>query len=209
MLTRYRAVFDPPLRVVARGLAALRVSPTGVTWASLVLQTAGAVLIAQGLLFRGTVVWAIGAILDSLDGTIARLTGRVTRAGGYLDSLLDRYGDATILLAIGWHYDTAWIWTVCLLALLGSMATSYAKARAYQDVDVPSSSWPDLLERPERAFLIGFATGFQGMSDAGVWPEPLRAQFLPFVVVALAVLSHVTVVQRARRALRFIAAEGP
>lgn len=204
MLTRYRSLFEPAFAAVGRALVAARVTPTGITWTGLVLQVAGAVLIADHRLVLGSAVWGLGAVLDAMDGTLARMTGRVSLVGGFLDSVLDRYGDATILLAVGWHYDTAWVWAACVLALLGSTATSYAKARTYQDVHPPTDAWPDLLERPERGLLMGFLTGFQGLSDVGFWPGPLQAQFLPWVVVGLAVLTNLTVVQRSRRAVRYL-----
>lgn len=196
--------FKEPINRVAMSIAAvlewLGLTPNSVTVLGLVISGIGAGLIAMHHLIIGAAVAGFGSILDLFDGALARRTGQVTPFGGYLDSLLDRYGDGIAFLAVAWHYQTTWIWVVAFLGFLGAAATSYAKARTYEDASPPSNVWPDLVERGERLVILYFAVGFQGIAnalDAGV-------EFLPWIVVALAVLGHVTVIQRASRAKGFV-----
>lgn len=196
--------FKEPINRVASSIAAvlewLGLTPNGVTVLGLVISGIGAGLIAMHYLIIGAAVAGFGSILDLFDGALARRTGQVTSFGGYLDSLLDRYGDGIAFLAVAWHYQTTWIWVVAFLGFLGAVATSYAKARTYEDASPPADVWPDLVERGERLLILYFGVGFQGIAnalDAGV-------QFLPWIVVALAVLGHVTVIQRASRAKGFV-----
>lgn len=169
----------------------------------LVTAGAGAVLIAAGHLIVGAAVAGVGSALDLVDGLLARHTGQATATGGYLDSVFDRYTDAFAFAAIGWHYDRAWIWAACLLGYLGAAATSYAKARLYEDVRPADRAWGDLLEHGDRLVLLLFGAGFQGIADA----LGAGVQFLPWIVLAVAVLGHVTVLQRGSRALSVIRGE--
>lgn len=205
MISDHREKIDRVAAVFADALARLGLRPNHVTVLSLVITTAGAGLIATGHLFWGAFVAGVGAPMDLLDGLIARRTDQVTTFGGYLDSLLDRYGDGIAFFAVGWYYATPWIWAAVVAAIVGSLVTSYARARVHEDADPPEGIWADLLERPERLMGLLFPVGFQGIADhfgAGV-------QFLPWVVVVLAVLSHLTVLQRARRAHRILTGGEP
>lgn len=204
MLSDHRDKIDRGARVFADALARLGLRPNHVTVLSLVITTAGAVLIAAGHLFWGAFVAGVGAPMDVLDGVLARRTDQVTAFGGYLDSLLDRYGDAVAFFAVGWYYATPWIWAAVVAAIVGSLVTSYARARVHQDAEPPEGVWGDVLERGERMLGLLFPVGFQGIADA----FGAGVQFLPWVVVVLAVLSHVTVLQRARRAHRILAEGG-
>lgn len=200
MITRVRDAIDRAAAPVAKVFEALGLSPNALTLLGLVIVAIGAVLVAQGHLVLGPAVAGVGAILDLFDGLVARRTGRTSLVGGFLDSVLDRYTDAFAFAAIGWYYDEAWLWAVCLLGFLGAAATSYAKARTFEDVRPAGRDWADLVERPERQLALWFGAGFQGIAhamEAGV-------EFLPWVVTAVAVLGHVTVLQRGAKAMRIL-----
>lgn len=199
----FSAVRKHTSRVAERIAAVFEVlgfTPNAITYLALVIVAAGSLLIAFDHLVWGAGIAGFGAILDAFDGALARRTGQVTAWGGYLDSVIDRYADALPFLAVAWHYQEAWIWVAVLVALHGAVTTSYARARTYQDVAPPSDAWSDLIERPERLLILLFLTGFQGISNhfGG------DAQFLPWVVVLLAVAGHFTVLQRVARAKGFI-----
>jgi CDP-diacylglycerol--glycerol-3-phosphate 3-phosphatidyltransferase len=204
LISRVRDAIDEAATPFAKIFEALGLSPNALSIGGLAIVAVGAVLVAQGRLIVGPAVAGFGAILDLFDGLVARRTGQTTPQGGFLDSVLDRYTDAFAFAAIGWYYDVTWIWAVCLLGFLGAAATSYAKARTFEDVRPADRDWGDLVERPERQLALWFGTGFQGIAhalDAGV-------EFLPWVVTAVAVLGHVTVLQRGSRAMGILAREG-
>lgn len=196
MLSNHKDAIDRVAMSIAAVFEWIGLTPNTLTVLGLAISAVGAGLIAFHHLILGAAIAGVGSILDLFDGALARRTGQVSAFGGYLDSLLDRYGDGIAFLAVAWHYQTTWIWVVAFLGFLGAAATSYAKARTYEDADPSSDVWPDLIERSERLLILYFGAGFQGIAnalDAGV-------EFLPWIVVALAVLGHATVLQRARRA---------
>jgi phosphatidylglycerophosphate synthase len=142
-------------------------------------------------------VMLLVGLLDGLDGAVARAGGRVTRFGSYLDALCDRYVEAIVLIAVA---SVTGYWALSMVVLAGAQLVSYAKARAAMEAPVSNLEWPDLMERAERSllFLAGLAA----------------SQWLPWVILGkdlfwwtlavLAVLIHLTVLQRARRARRLI-----
>ncbi len=204
VLSAFKDRIDRVARRLAAALEAVGLTPNGVSYLAISIVTVGAVLIGTHHLIVGAAVAGFGSILDLFDGALARRTGQTSAWGGYLDSLLDRFADGIAFLAVAWHYDTLWIWIASFLAFLGAVATSYARARVYEDATPGRDAWTDLIERGERLLILLFGTGFQGIADA----LGAGVQFLPWIVVVLAVLGFVTVLQRARRAKRFIEEAG-
>ncbi len=140
-------------------------------------------------------------MFDALDGALARLSGRVTKFGAYLDAVCDRYFDAMVALAVAW-VTGYWFWTMLVLA--GAQLVSYAKARAAMEVPISNREWPDLMERGERdaLFIAGLAAG-----ELIPW-QPFGRDLFWWTLVLLAGLTHLTVVQRLLRARRFILSRG-
>lgn len=203
MLSDHRDAVDRVFQRVAAVFEWAGLSPNAVSWLAILVATVGAVLIALGYLFLGAFLAGVGNALDLVDGALARRLDKVSAFGGYLDSMLDRYADAAAFLAIGWHYQQAWVWLIVFVAFVGAIGTSYARARVYEDASPPRSAWADLVERGERLIVLLGAVGVQGLVDMAGG----EVQFLPWVVAVLAVLGHATVVQRVRRA-RLMLEEG-
>ena len=113
-------------------------------------------------LLTGGVLILVGASFDMLDGAVARNKNKMTRFGAFLDSVLDRYSDAFIFLAIAYSLWRASNFTgviLCLGTLLGSFMTSYSRARAE---GMGEECKNGIMERPERIILIslGAISGF-------------------------------------------------
>lgn len=120
---------------------------------------------------------------DAIDGTLARLYGTTTAFGGFLDSLLDRYADAVVLVGIiggGLLRDPFW----GIVAMIGSIMVSYSRARA-EAAGVKMES-VGIAERAERIIILAFAS-FLNL----FWVDGL---FLG--VIVLAIITNLTVVQR-------------
>jgi phosphatidylglycerophosphate synthase len=200
VLSDHREGIDRVVAWFGRPLVRLGVHPNHVTGTALLVTAVGALLVATGHLVSGAAVAGLGSLMDLLDGVVARLGGNESDWGGYLDSLSDRFTEGILFLAVGWYYQVPWIWATVLVAFLGSVATSYARARVHEDVDASGVEWSDLAERGERLLVLLFPVGFQGLADL-YGPD---VEFLPWVVVLLAVVSHVTVLQRAARARRLL-----
>jgi phosphatidylglycerophosphate synthase len=196
--TRYKQLVDDAVRPLAAWLGRAGVSPTALTLAGPILTLLACLwlLRARAIVpFCGVIV-AIG-LLDGLDGAVARATGRVSKTGAYLDALCDRYVEALVVLSVA---AVTGYWLLSTVALVGALVVSYAKARAAMEVPVSNLEWPDLMERAERdlLFIIGLAAG-------ALLPwRPLGHDLFWWTLLAGSILVHLTVLQRARRALRFI-----
>ena len=100
MFDRYlRDVKDRLLAPLAR-LLGPAVSPDAVSWAACAVGLAGAFAVASGAAEWGLALWIANRVLDGLDGTLARVHGRTTQFGGYLDIVLDFVVYAAIPIAI-------------------------------------------------------------------------------------------------------------
>jgi len=137
---------------------------------------AAGVLFAMGWPLPAGVVGAVSQVLDGVDGQLARLTGRETRYGAFLDSVLDRYADGAMVMGIIVYAakasPAAFLWLVLsvgALALFGSNLVSYAKARA--DGLGISLGKPTLASKGTRVTAMSIS-GLLG----GFWPAaPLLA----------------------------------
>ncbi len=148
-----------------------RLSPTAISLVSFLIVLLGAaVFIFKGYtvsLVAGILV-QLGSILDGCDGEVARLTFRTSRFGAWLDTLLDRYGDAAVAtgVTIGfWRgHPTPWVWLGGMAALTGFLLTSYTKkeyALRYRE-RIPTGIWARLIKRDLRLFglFLGAVLGY-------------------------------------------------
>ncbi|MGE9783624.1 phosphatidylinositol phosphate synthase [Janibacter sp. G368] len=191
MLNRYaRAAVTRILTPVARLLLRLGISPDAVTIIGTLGVCLGAlVFFPRGQLLVGVLVITAFVFSDTIDGIMARQLARSNRWGAFLDSTLDRLGDAAIFSGLAiWFFQggddrlMAWLALACLV--LGSVV-SYARARAEglgMRADV------GIAERADRLVAALVTTGFVGMG----LPEVV----LKVVLGLLAVASVVTIFQR-------------
>jgi archaetidylinositol phosphate synthase len=119
---------------------------------------------------------------DALDGALARMRGQITAFGGFLDSLLDRYAEAIVFFGIilGGLCDPLW----GLVALIGSLLVSYARARA--EAAGVKMETVGVAERAERLLILAIAS----------FLSLVRLEALSWAVILLSVLTHLTVLQR-------------
>lgn len=145
------------------------------------LVTIGASYVLMSDLMTGGILILAGGFFDMLDGVVARINNKRTKFGAFLDSVLDRYSDSLILLAIAWNleaHDNHTGALLCLIALVGALLVSYVRARAE---GLGETCQYGLMERPERLILISF-----GALTGLIYP----------VLWILVVLTHFTVFQR-------------
>jgi CDP-diacylglycerol---glycerol-3-phosphate 3-phosphatidyltransferase len=191
MLNRFaRAFFNKLFTPLARLLIKLGISPDVVTIVGTVGVCVGAlVLYPRHEFFWGSLVIAVFALSDTLDGTMARLSGRSTRWGAYLDSTMDRVADSAIFGGLVLWYsgdgNTPYLAALALACLILGSVVSYAKARAE---GLGMTANVGIAERAERVVVVLTATGLVGL---GV-PEVL----LTVVLALLALASLITVIQR-------------
>ena len=180
---------------VALFLGRLGLSPTSLTLSGLVISGLGAFLSSVGQLWGAGLVLVFSSFFDLFDGALARATGRVTRFGALLDSIVDRVSEAIILFGLLVFYlsrdVTAGVLLV-YLALASSIMVSYLRARS-EGLGVDCKV--GLMTRTERVAVLSAGL------VAGHWvPNLLLA-----ALATIAALSIVTVVHRTfhtRSALR-------
>jgi CDP-diacylglycerol--glycerol-3-phosphate 3-phosphatidyltransferase len=180
----FERVKDPAKRVaerVATGLAATGVSPTQLTLVGFLLSVAVAVVLGAGYLRLGGILLLVTAPFDMLDGALARVARRATTFGAFLDSTLDRYAEAAILLGLlydaGRRGDLA-VELLVFLVIVGSLLVSYTRARAE---GLGINNEVGIAPRPERIVILGLGL--------------ILGLELPALAL-LALLTHVTAVQR-------------
>jgi CDP-diacylglycerol---glycerol-3-phosphate 3-phosphatidyltransferase len=167
--------------LIVRGLALSRIHPNVLTAFGLVIN-----IVAAGMLAAGQFRWAgfviIGAgLFDMVDGRVARETNRVTKFGGFFDSVLDRYSDLALLVGLLVWYGSinrGGYVVLTAIAMMGTVMVSYARARAENSIPTCKVGF---MERPERVVLFIIGALFDRMAPA-LW--------------VLAILGNWTVVHR-------------
>jgi CDP-diacylglycerol--glycerol-3-phosphate 3-phosphatidyltransferase len=176
MLKALRPVLARLLEPVAGALARTPITPNALTIIGTIGVSAGALaLFPTGHLFAGTMVCWFFVMADMLDGALARVKGTTGVFGAFLDSTLDRVGDAAIFgglaawFVLGGH--SRLMAGVALFCLVSGALVSYAKARAEGlglrcDVGI--------AERTERLLIALVAAGLAGLGvpyvlSAGLW----------------------------------------
>src|SRR5260221_10852485 len=142
------------IRLIVHGLALSKIHPNVLTFLGLVINIAAAYLLAVGQ-FRWAGVVIIGAgLFDMVDGRVARETNRVTRFGGFFDSVLDRYSDLALLMGLlVWYGSINRPFYVVLtaLAMAACVMVSYTRARAENSIPTCKIGF---MELPERVGLV-------------------------------------------------------
>lgn len=165
------------------GLTSNQISALGIILAFLAAITYWQAKANPPLLIVAPILLLASGYCDALDGALARLHGKTTTLGGFLDSLLDRYADAVIFCGIILGGLCHLFWG--LVALLGSLLISYARARA-EAAGVKMEA-VGMAERAERLLILAGASLL-----SVVWLEALN-----WGVIILAFLTNLTVFQRA------------
>jgi phosphatidylglycerophosphate synthase len=155
-------------------------SPNVLTITGFLITIIAALVLPHSLRLGGILI-LFGGAFDMLDGISARVNGKTTKFGAFLDSVLDRYSDAFIFLSISYYLAAKGNHIgafISLGTLVGAFLISYARARAE---GIGESCHTGILERPERIILLVFGT--------------LTGWLMPVLWIMLT-LTHVTVIQR-------------
>ena len=184
-----------------------RVSPNWITACGFFQNVIAAIFIIFGHLIVAGLLVGTAGIFDFIDGKVASLSQKVTKFGAIFDSILDRYSDIVIYLAIAlltFKTEMAAVAVASLLAMIGSLMTSYIKAIGESHGYHFRSG---ALRRQERVTLIcaglvlsfvhgGFERLFQASGFVGFVQQYFPFFPLSLVIYFLAIFTNLTAVQR-------------
>src|SRR5215510_14503171 len=149
-----------PLRAIISASVALGISPNTLTLIGVLINCAAGVALAHGRFVLAGVIMICANIFDFIDGKVAYITGQQSEFDAFWDSTLDRFSDLALFTGLIWLYaklGREGYVLIATLALIFSIMTSYARARAECLVEKCKVGF---MERPERIvlFMIGAFT---------------------------------------------------
>ncbi|MBN1170235.1 CDP-alcohol phosphatidyltransferase family protein [Candidatus Micrarchaeota archaeon] len=179
-------------------LAAIPLSPNHWTLISLLVAVLAAYTIATTGLVAGLILFAVAALLDFVDGAVARARNEVTKLGGFLDGVTDRFVEALLLFSLMFYplpeiFIDAKIWLAGVL-FFGTSMVSFVRAYADHKEVVSRENalkMGGLCERPER--LIILITGM----IAGI---AVSMDYFVYSMILVIALSIITIMQRLSKA---------
>jgi CDP-diacylglycerol--glycerol-3-phosphate 3-phosphatidyltransferase len=172
---------DPYLHYILKYLLGEHGNPNFFTLMGFFATLVASLLLLKELWFFAGLAIILSGFFDLFDGVAARKLGKVTALGSFLDSVLDRYSDLLLLLALLIHYlkkEEPGLVILTSFVSIGTALIPYIRAKA-EALQVPCNI--GLMERAERIILLSIGTLFQ-------WMEP--------ILWILAILTHFTVLHR-------------
>lgn len=180
-------VVDP----VVGFLANHGVSPNSITTVGTLCTIAAGVVYGTGHIMTAGWVMGLTALLDVLDGEVARRSGRTTVFGAFYDSSLDRVADGALMAGLTVFYATnavhrnVYMVVICLVGIIGTFLISYTRARA-ESLGIDAKV--GLMQRPERIVLLSAPQALFGLFWNG-W-------VLIGIIILLTATAWITAVQR-------------
>lgn len=189
-LTRYALWVLQP---VERSLVKLRISPNVLTFASLLICAGAGAAIAAGMLATGAWLYALAGVLDILDGRLARATNQQSRAGAFLDSVADRWGELFVFAGFAWFLrGSDWL-AVVMFAVAGSIMVSYTRARGEAlGIEIDGGT----MQRAERVSLVSIGTLLTAFFNAAEGTQEYGPHVIGVALLMVAVASSGTAVHR-------------
>jgi phosphatidylglycerophosphate synthase len=174
------SIVSPELRTRVRGIAVpialafgrIGLTPNALTVIGFAIAGLAAVAASQEAWALAGLLVIFGGVFDLFDGALARATNRVSRVGGFLDSVFDRWGEGLIYVGIVWgtlvvgHERAALLSTA---AMTSAFMVSYTRAKSES---------------------LGFTPG-TGMANVGLAPREIRIVILTAGLLLAGVLSRV------------------
>ncbi|MCD6530028.1 CDP-alcohol phosphatidyltransferase family protein [Candidatus Bathyarchaeota archaeon] len=176
-------------RPIARFLAEhTNLTPNQVSVLSFVVGVFSGVSFLLNQPILGGLLAQFASILDGVDGDLAVITGRTSAFGGFLDSILDRYCDLSIILGMAYPFlltfgENLYPLLITFAALFGSLMVSYSRAKAEKDLGI--------------IFRSGFS-GYAANRDVRLFIIMVGGVLnqIPATLTVLAVLTNLTVAKR-------------
>ena len=180
MLNNLRDSLQPHLEKIGKGFASTGISPNGWSCIGLTFALASAFIYGWNIEFSliiGGIVLLIAGFFDIVDGQVARVSQKITRSGGFLDSVFDKIAEVAIFLGIliGGFAEPYLVFLAITLSLL----VSYTRSRA-ESLGVKLQGI-GIGERAERLLVIAII-GIIG--------------FMEYAVIIVIIIASITLIQR-------------
>ena len=204
---RVRAWYRATLAPLEEALVGWGIGPDALTYAQLAVSVLAGAAFAGGTVFLAGWLTILAGTLDILDGGVARRGGVASPRGALIDSIVDRCAEFATFVGLGVLFRGGWMLAVVATACFTSLMVSYVRARAE---GLGLTLTQGRAQRPERYVLLGFGAWVSGLVAhlACALGRPGAHGVLAGAVCLLALLSTWTAVQRARQAVRALAARG-
>lgn len=170
----------------------LFLNPDHLTILGIILSVLGFITFVSQHFILAFLFYSFSVLLDAIDGEVARIKGKASPRGAYLDTIADRYVEFIMLFGFLFiemppfilNFDV-WLF----LVLFGSLLTTYAKAAAKEKLN--KKIGPCLLERGERGIILLFSVLILNFDK----------NIVTYVFVLLAFLTNLSAFQRISNAL--------
>jgi CDP-diacylglycerol--glycerol-3-phosphate 3-phosphatidyltransferase len=182
----FYAVVNP----VGEFLEEAEIHPHVVTVLGLILSVVSGILYWKGFIFFAGVILIISGACDVLDGRLARKTNTQSRFGALLDSTVDRYSEIAVYMGLAAFFNSPFIVALIILAIAGSLLTSYARARA-EGLGIECKV--GIMQRPERITFLAVGSIIGAVFDFVLGTHQV---LLILAILGIAILSNITVIQR-------------
>lgn len=220
---------SPELRARVRGLAEpiglalarVGLSPNALTVIGFLIACVAAVAAGAQLWFLAGVLVIFGGMFDMFDGMVARATGKASKAGAFLDSVFDRWGEGVVYVGIVWGAMQMGLERPVLLAaaaMVAAFMVSYTRARAESLGFVPGKGMASVGLAPREVRLVILTLGLitagllpglpEDTAPAGAMAYPLGALALEAALGLITVLATITTIQRIVVTLRQASSQG-
>ncbi|HOD85235.1 MAG TPA: CDP-alcohol phosphatidyltransferase family protein [Methanoculleus sp.] len=177
-------IMQPAINLVRRA----GITPDALTVGSFIVSALAGIAFYLGGVVSGTILVALNAAFDALDGALAREMGIAGAHGDFLDHVIDRYADIFIITGI--FAGGAAPWQIGVFALTGVLMSSYLGTQA-QAVGV-GRFYGGILGRADRLLLIIIA----GALTVLIPVEIGGLNYLGWLLVIFGILGHYTAIQR-------------
>lgn len=186
---RLQKIFIRILTPLINLFARWGLSPNAFTVAGVIITSMAAVVLILGYIRLGGILMLLGGLCDTIDGSLARASGKATRFGALFDSAIDRYAEFVIFFGVAAHFVLAKDYQtsiVVFFALCGSIMVSYCRARAES---LGFDSKVGIMQRPERIVFLGLGA-------------IVHVVALKLVIWLIAIFANFTALQRIRHAYK-------
>lgn len=183
--SRLRSFSNGITSPIAEVIDRFGISPNMITFFSLFFSIAAAYMFTENNLVFAFYMLLLASFSDLMDGAVARVSNRITQLGGILDSIIDRYSDAIILLGLAIYLDSHFL--LIFIVLVGTLMVSYTRARVEREIQKCAVG---IAERAERLILLMAATLIEAFN---IFP---KVDAFYYVLIILALITHLTVLYR-------------